>query len=279
MFYWEQNRLASDVLVRKGWMLKGLRVLIIMGLASLLLGGCVQSDIGIEFNDQTHGKIVQHIRLAEQVTNLGSDALDEWLPSLRRRAKLLNGKAKQLSNQEIEVTIPFYNGADLQRKFTAFFNPITPPSSKSLPATEGQLPQFSSDLGLKQNNLIFALRNRINLELDLTSLALVSTEDSVIVGAENLIELEFRLITPWGAKVIGDPNSDSYPPTTKAEGKYVVWTLKPGEINRLEAIFWVPSPVGIGSAIIAIFVYLGFLIRYRLLSPPSKINKTITSET
>ncbi|EKD06109.1 hypothetical protein SPLC1_S540540 [Arthrospira platensis C1] len=261
-----------------------MRVLIISCLVSLMLGGCVHSDIGIEFSDQTHGKIVQHIRLAEGVTNFGSDALDEWLPSLRRRAKLLNGKAKQLSNQEIEVTIPFYNGADLQKKFSAFFNPMTPPSSRSLPATEGQLPQFASDLRLKQNNLIFALRNRINLELDLTSLALVASEDNVIVGAENLIDLEFRLITPWGARVIGDGNPDSDSnPTTEENGKLVVWTLKPGEINRLEAIFWVPSPVGIGTAIIAVFAYFGFLLKYRLLSPTvtpaANNNQPLTSDS
>ncbi|MDT9299163.1 MAG: DUF3153 domain-containing protein [Limnospira sp. PMC 1281.21] len=265
-------------------MLKRLRVLIISCLVSLMLGGCVHSDIGIEFSDQTHGKIVQHIRLAEGVTNFGSDALDEWLPSLRRRAKLLNGKAKQLSNQEIEVTIPFDNGADLQKKFSAFFNPMTPPSSRSLPATEGQLPQFASDLRLKQNNLIFALRNRINLELDLTSLALVASEDNVIVGAENLIDLEFRLITPWGARVIGDGNPDSDSnPTTEENGKLVVWTLKPGDINRLEAIFWVPSPVGIGTAIIAVFAYFGFLLKYRLLSPTvtpaANNNQPLTSDS
>ncbi|WAK73923.1 DUF3153 domain-containing protein [Arthrospira sp. PCC 9108] len=79
----------------------------------------------------------------------------------------------------------------------------------------------------------------------------------------------------------GNPDSDS-DRTTPENRKLVVWTLQPGEINRLEAIFWVPSPVGIGTAIIVLFAYFGFLLKYRLLSPTTtpaaNNNQPVTSD-
>lgn len=259
-------------------MLKKLRVLIVVGMVSLLLGGCVRSQVGIEFRDQTHGQIVGHIMLGEQMTRFGQDVAKEWLPSLNRRAKPLNGKARRLSEREIEVTIPFYNGADLQNKFTAFFNPIAPSSRQKLDLPEGELPQFSSDLGLTQNNLIFALRNHLSLELDLRSLALISTDENAIVGTGNLLEFEFTLATPWGGRaIVPETAVEGESVATRDNGKVLVWTLKPGEINRLEAVFWVPSPIGIGAAAIAGFVYLGFLLKYRFLTPSSPQNAGVTA--
>ncbi|MGC9525519.1 MAG: DUF3153 domain-containing protein [Limnospira sp.] len=259
-------------------MLKGLRILIVVGMVSLLLGGCVRSQVGIEFTDQTHGKIVGHITLAEQMTRFGQDVAKEWLPSLNRRAKPLDGKARRLSEREIEVSIPFYNGADLQKKFTAFFNPIAPSSRRQLDLPEGELPQFSSELGLRQNNLIFALRNHLSLELDLRSLALISTDESAIVGTGNLLELEFTLATPWGGRAIGPETAvEGESVATREGGKVLVWDLKPGEINRLEAVFWVPSPIGIGAAAIAGLVYVGFWLKYRFLTPSSPQNAGVTA--
>jgi len=37
-----------------------------------------------------------------------------------------------------------------------------------------------------------------------------------------------------------------------------------GQINQIEADFWVPSPIGIGAAVIALLVTAGYTLRYRL---------------
>ena len=50
------------------------------------------------------------------------------------------------------------------------------------------------------------------------------------------------------------------PPAQVGEHQ-ISWNLRPGEVNHLEAIFWVPSPIGIGLAIIVVFVLGGMLLK------------------
>lgn len=239
-------------------------------LSSLLLSGCVHYEVGIQFQDQTHGQIIQHINLGQRLTSFSGDVLNEWLRSIDRRVKRLDGKTKRVSNEEIVVTIPFYNGSDLADKFNQFFNAnATTDPNLNLNETTA-LPQFSSQLTLQQNNWIFALRNHLNLDLDLRSLSLLSTPDEVLVSSGNLLELEFGLTTPWGAKILQSTaessSTDLFSLVPKQEGKETIWTLKPGEINHLEAIFWVPSPIGIGTVIIIGIIYLGYNLRYKFLA-------------
>ncbi|NJM84994.1 MAG: DUF3153 domain-containing protein [Leptolyngbyaceae cyanobacterium RM2_2_21] len=42
-------------------------------------------------------------------------------------------------------------------------------------------------------------------------------------------------------------------------------SLQLGQLNHMEAVFWVPSPIGLGAAAIAVLMVLGWLIRYRVL--------------
>jgi hypothetical protein len=49
------------------------------------------------------------------------------------------------------------------------------------------------------------------------------------------------------------------------EGNQLTWKLQPGKQNHLEAIFWIPSPIGIGAVAIAILVGIGFWLKYQLL--------------
>ena len=63
-------------------------------------------------------------------------------------------------------------------------------------------------------------------------------------------------------------------PESYLEGKQLVWKLKPGEINYLEAVFWIPSPVGIGAVIIALFVAAGISLKYQLLPAIGSGKKT-----
>ena len=125
------------------------------------------------------------------------------------------------------------------------------------------LPKFESHLSVKQNNLLLVLRNRLTLELDLRSLSLLSSNGSLLVSPGGLLELDFSLNTPWGAQSI-ETVAGAIVPESFQEGKQLVWKLKPGEINYLEAVFWIPSPVGIGAVIIALFVAAGISLKYQL---------------
>ncbi len=91
-------------------------------LASLLLSGCVNYDVGVNFDNSNHGELVQHIKLGERLTSFSGDYVYEWLNSIERRARKLEGKTKRISPEEIIVTIPFSNGQELQQKFNEFFN-------------------------------------------------------------------------------------------------------------------------------------------------------------
>jgi hypothetical protein len=102
------------------------------------------------------------------------------------------------------------------------------------------------------------------LELDLRSLSLLSSNGSLLLSPGGLLELDFSLNTPWGAKSI-ETVAGALVPESYQQGKQLVWKLKPGEINYLEAIFWIPSPVGIGALIIALFVAAGIALKYQIL--------------
>lgn len=236
-----------------------------------LVTGCVQYDVGVNFDSQTRGEIVQHIKLSDKLTSFSSETVGEWLKSVERRVRLLDGKTKRLSAQEVLVKIPFNNGAELESKFNQFYNPIAqtpnnPKNSKTREASPLQtdLPKFESHLKVKQNNLFFVLRNRLTLELDLRSLSLLSSNGSLLLSPGELLELDFSLNTPWGAKSI-ETVAGAIVPESFQEGKQLLWKLKPGEINYLEAIFWIPSPVGIGAVLIALFVAAGISLKYQLL--------------
>lgn len=230
-----------------------------------LVTGCVQYDVGVNFESQTRGEIVQHIKLGERLTSFSSETVAEWLKSVERRVRLLDGKTKRLSQTEVLVRIPFNNGAELQDKFNQFYNPIAQTAkSRVTSPLETDLPKFESHLNVKQNNLLLVLRNRLTLELDLRSLSLLSSNGSLLLSPGGLLELDFSLNTPWGAKSI-ETVAGALVPESYQQGKQLVWKLKPGEINYLEAIFWIPSPVGIGALIIALFVAAGLALKYQIL--------------
>ena len=230
-----------------------------------LVTGCVQYDVGVNFESQTRGEIVQHIKLGERLTSFSSETVAEWLKSVERRVRLLDGKTKRLSQTEVLVRIPFNNGAELQDKFNQFYNPIAQTAkSRVTSPLETDLPKFESHLNVKQNNLLLVLRNRLSLELDLRSLSLLSSNGSLLLSPGGLLELDFSLNTPWGAKSI-EAVAGALVPESYQQGKQLVWKLKPGEINYLEAIFWIPSPVGIGALIIALFVAAGLALKYQIL--------------
>lgn len=250
------------------------RLVWIILLSSLLLSGCVQYQAGINFDSPNHGQIIQHIKLGDRLMTFSGDSATEWLNSIERRARKLNGKVKRISSEELAVTIPFNNGAELASKFNEFFHSTAKSNTAVAPS---ELPVVQSQLNLNQNNFIFLLRNRLVYELDLRSLSLISTNGNVLVNPSEILDLEFCLNTPWGAKSVETDENAIQP---EIVGKQLIWRLKPGELNHLEAIFWLPNPLGIGSFIIILFVALGIYLRYSFMPyPTTQVVQDLTPET
>lgn len=239
-----------------------------------LLSGCVRYDVGVNFDNPNRGEIVQHIKLGERLTSFSGDSAQEWLNSIERRTRQLEGKVKRLSNEEIAVTIPFNNGAELESKFNEFFNPVEKKNSSTVTTTE-ELPSIDSHFKLNQNNLLLLLRNKLSYDLDLRSLSLISTNNSVLANPGSILDLEFSLNTPWGAKSI-EKDSNAVHPESNQNGRQLVWTLKPGQLNHVEAVFWLPSPIGIGTILITLFVAAGIYLRYNFMPDPRAISTPLT---
>ena len=245
--------------------------------ACLLLTGCVRYDVQISFESQTRGEIVQHIQIGERLSAFSSETSEAWLDSIERRARRLRGKTKRISDQEIVVKIPFNNGAELADKFNRFLNP--PESNKSKDAAlESSLPEIASSMKVTQNNWLLLLRNRLSYDLDLRSLGVIAADGNVAIAPGALVDLEFALSTPWGARIV-EPEASSalereqgwiaLAPEVEDGGRTLVFSLQPGQLNHLEVVFWVPSFIGIGTLAIVLFVTAGIYLRYNLLPAPA----------
>lgn len=243
-------------------MLGRLRVFWVILLAAGLLSGCVNYDVGVNFEGVHQGKFVQHIKLEERLTNFSSAQVQDWLKSIERRAKQLNGKTQRISNQEIVVTIPFSNSKELESKFNQFFNPVTQKDTAAKDKATLDLPKFDSKVHLNQGNFFFWQRTHLSYDLDLRSLGVVSTSGNVVVSPGSLLDLRFSLETPWGARSIVN-TENAIAPEVEHQGHTLLWTLKPGQLNHLEAVFWLPSPLGIGSLVIVLAVLGGYYWKYK----------------
>ncbi|HEY9672345.1 MAG TPA: DUF3153 domain-containing protein [Waterburya sp.] len=244
------------------WLGGRFRVLWVILLSSLLLSGCVQYNVGVNFEGEHRGAIVQHIKLGEQLTSFSNEQATEWLKSIERRTRQLEGKAKRVSEREIIVTIPFSSGTELESKFNQFFNPVAKKTPRSQASETVDLPTFNSQFHLAQGNFFLVQRNKLSYDLDLRSLGVVSTKGNVIVSPSSLLDLQFSLETPWGARGV-EKAANAIQPQVYENGHQLVWILQPGQVNHIEAVFWLPSPLGVGTLVIVLLVLGGFYLKYQ----------------
>ena len=225
-----------------------------------LLTGCVDYDVGINFATPHKGEITQYIKVSDKLSNLAPSDTKKWLDSLEERSYKLRGKVEKLSSQELLLTIPFGNGAELAEKFNRLFQSNVVPNA-TIPQEERDLVKLNSQVTLHQSNLIFVERNTLDLAIDLRALKVLTQQDKITIGADSLADLEFRLTTPWIARSI--ESEDNLSASKNPFEKSLVWQLHPGEVNHIQAVFWLPSPIGIGTAVIILFAILGYLLKYR----------------
>lgn len=112
------------------------------------------------------------------------------------------------------------------------------------------------------------MRNRLSYDLDLRSLSLISANSNLLVSPASILELDFSLNTPWGARSV-EKAENSIHPESYQKGRQIVWRVQPGQLNHLEAVFWLPSPIGIGTVVIALFVTAGIFLRYKFMPDPT----------
>lgn len=243
--------------------LKRVQTVCLLLLASLVLSGCVQYDVGVRFKSPQQGEIVQHIQVGERLRSLSDATVRQWLSTIEQRSRQVGGRVLRRSPQDLMVRIPFSNGADLEAKFNQFFSPA---------ATEARgtaaLPDIESHLSLSRSNLLLLERNRLAYDLDLRSLG-VSSNGTVILSPAELVDLEFRLEAPWGARATRESIAAT------RQGQQLVWQLTPGEVNHLEAVFWMPSPLGIGTVAIVLLVVGGQALKLR--SQPAAVSQNASS--
>jgi hypothetical protein len=240
--------------------LQRLRTIALLLVASLLLSGCVDYDLGIHVNSSSQGEIVQHLRIGDRLRSLSDSTARQWTSLIEQRTRSLGGRVERRPNQELWVTIPFGDAKDLETKFNRFFRPTDLNSAEA--SLLSDLPDLRSHLTVHRSNLLLLERNRIQYDLDLRSLG-VST-GTVLLSPAALVDLEFRLSAPWGARSLSQQ-------PVRRDRNQLVWTLTPGAENHIDAAFWMPNAIGIGAGLILALVIAGqyFKNQYFKESTPS----------
>jgi hypothetical protein len=129
------------------------------------------------------------------------------------------------------------------------------------------LPTVPATLTVTQQNFLLLLRNHFTYDVDLRSLGIQSSSGDVLLSPSSLVDLQLSLKTPWGARPIKRPITDTTQinPAVIREGKTLLWKLQPGYLNHLEAAFIYPSPVGWGAIAVILFVSVGLWYQNRKL--------------
>lgn len=233
-------------------------ILLLFIITTLILSGCVKYDVGINFNHTNSGELVQHIQLAENLSSFSGNYVLEWLKSLERRSKKLQGSAQRISPTEIIIKIPFTNSRELQEKFNRFFNNYSQDQQAEKIENNTELQQISSKLIAQDNNFIFLSRHHLTYDIDLRSLAALTSKENNLSSSKSILNLDFSLQTPWGIKNI---QNTEYSITPEKTINQWIWKLKAGNLNHIEVVFWLPNILAIGTLIIILFVWGGFYLK------------------
>jgi hypothetical protein len=237
----------------------------------LLLSSCVQYDLTLKFDHQLHGQIVQVITLNDRAAAVANGTLAPWVSSLEARTRQLGGTVTETGYHQRSLAVPFTTGEELVKRFNRLFADALPvdgvPNGAPVSAATAQiltvpgLGPILFHLTVEQANWVLASRTHLTYDLDLQQLPSVGAADRALDEDRRWSTLGFRLQTPWGlGRVL--PTSAT-PDLILPNGAR--WQLQPGQAYHIEVQFWLPSLVSLGAVGIAIFVVLGYFLRYRVL--------------
>ncbi len=239
---------------------------ILFCLVAIALSGCVKYDTGVNFHGFNDGEIVQHLQLGDRLNSFNPQAVTAWLKSIEDRTRQAQGHLTRLSDREFEIVIPFASTQELVTKINRFFNP-TPPASN------GTASKFSAHLQIEQSNWLAIVKNHLIFDVDLQAISIPKTDAKVAIAANNFVDLKFRIQSPWGVQTTEPSTSPNLVKTT--QGNQTTWQLQPGQIERIEAVFWLPNPLGIGAIIIVLISIFGYYLKYRQL--PWQLTAKVTN--
>ncbi|MBW4484124.1 MAG: DUF3153 domain-containing protein [Tildeniella torsiva UHER 1998/13D] len=238
----------------------------------LLLSGCLRYDLTLRFDHQSHGQISQTIDLSDRGAALAQPTLEPWLEELKVRSRPLGGQLSQ-TPQTVTLTVPFGTAADLGDRFRQLFASAAS-DIKSVTAEEPppadrptylQLPGWEPvpfALDIDQTNWLLASRTHLTYTLDLHQLP-TNEDDSTDLAP--WADLRFRLQVPWGLASLAPTAT---PPLTQ-DATGAIWSLEPGKITTIDATFWLPNAIALGTLGIAALVLAGYSLRYRIFKPKS----------
>jgi len=243
------------------WLLSLMRRQLAIGFLAIAmsLSGCVKYDTGVHFSSLGDGEIIEHIYLSEQLNSFSQTAVQTWLNSIEQRTIAEQGRLERLNDREFRVIIPFDNPQQLVTKVNRYFNSDLNSESKS---------QFKAVMRIDRSNFLVVIRNHLVYDLDLRSIAAkslsgtVTTTPKVSIDANNPIDLDFSVQSPWGIKNISGNGANV---SSDNENRQMTWQLKSGQIDRIDAVFWLPNPLGIGAVTIGLISIAGYYLKYRQL--------------
>ncbi|MBD2107821.1 DUF3153 domain-containing protein [Nodosilinea sp. FACHB-13] len=240
-------------------------------LLPLLLSGCLRYDLTLRFDHQSHGQISQTIDLSDRGAALAQPTLEPWLDDLKVRSRPLGGQLSQ-NSQTVTLTVPFGTAADLGDRFQQLFASAADPDIESIPAEEPsppdrptylQLPGWEPvpfTLAIDQTNWLLASRTHLTYTLDLSQLP-PNQDDSADLAP--WADLHFRLQVLWGLSQLAPTAT----PPTQQDATGATWQLEPGQINSIDATFWLPNAIALGTLGITALVLAGYGLRYRIFKP------------
>jgi Protein of unknown function (DUF3153) len=231
---------------------------------AIALSGCVKYDTGINFHSLNYGEIVEHIQLGEQLNSFSQSAVQKWLASIEQRTQQAQGRIERITDRELRVIIPFNNAQELVTKIDRYFNPD--------PASTEASSKLKSHMRIDQSNFLLVVKNHLIYDIDLSALAIVTTDPKVSVGSANAVDLNFSIQSPWGVRNV-ERTGDLDSAKSSGDGQ-ITWQLKPGKINHLDAVFWLPNPLGIGAIFIILISVAGYYFKYRQF-PWQSVSKLI----
>ncbi|WP_297760397.1 DUF3153 domain-containing protein [Thermosynechococcus sp.] len=171
-----------------------------------------------------------------------------------QQARRLGGAVKERDKIHLQVTIPF----DTSQQLATVLNRI---------GRVPYLPQVTAEADVFDQNLLLFVRERFRYDIDLRPLGIESRDQAVLVAPQSLLNFQLALETPWGARPIERPamaKDTVVNPHVQRGGDRLTWTLMPGYLNHLEAVYWYPSPLGWGTLVIVSLLMLGSWLRTRL---------------
>ncbi|MEA5452943.1 DUF3153 domain-containing protein [Leptolyngbya sp. CCNP1308] len=240
-------------------------------LLPLLLSGCLRYDLTLRFDHQGHGQISQTIDLSDRGAALAQPTLAPWLEELKVRSRPLGGQLSQ-NPQTVTLTVPFGTAADLGDRFRQLFAAAVYPDIESAPTEELppadsptylQLPGWEPvpfALDIDQTNWLLASRTHLTYRIDLRQLPTNGDDSS---DPTPWADLRFRLQVPWGLASLAPTAT----PPLAEDPTGATWKLEPGQITYIDATFWLPNAIALGTLGIAALVLAGYGLRYRIFKP------------